>query len=109
MNEEKIPDETVIPDKKVVFKTFKMDRLLRSFDGIPIGRAVLAGEYTPGTDIMMAVMEVFSSVGTSPKDVDFYIDGIKHKVPSDLPPLKISTSGGKLMVNNFYLMKVEDE
>lgn len=88
------------------FKTFASDRILRNEQGLPMGRAVLVGDYEPGKDIAMAVLEVFNALPTTVKNLVFYVDGEKYKVPADHPDAKMSVSNGKLLLNNFFLVKV---
>ena len=90
-----------------VLKTFAMDRLLRNEQGLAAGRVVLAKDYEPDHDIAIAVLEVFKGIPATVKNSIFYVDGIKYKVPADLPDVKITVSRGKLLLNNFYLVKVD--
>lgn len=89
-----------------LFKTFLMDRLARDFSGKPLGRVVLAGNYVEGSNIAVAILEIFGNSKRIIRGEFLFIDGVKYMVPKDLPDSKINTNNGKLMVNNFYLTKV---
>ncbi len=93
-----------------IIKTFVRDRIARNSKGVPTARVVLVGDYVEASTIPVAVLELLGQVTRKAvKSEVFYIDGVKYKMPADLPDLKITEVRGRLMVNSFYLTKVQDE
>ena len=93
---------------KIIFKTFNVDRLLRDLNGVPIGRVSLIGEYKLESKIPIAVMEVFDKNNVKAIG-NFYIDGKPYKVQDDINPVRFTGINGKVYVNNFYLVEVEND
>lgn len=95
-------------NEKIILKTFNTDRLLRDLSGIPIGRVSLIGEYKLESKIPIAVMEVFNKNNVRAIG-NFYIDGKPYKVQDDINPVRFTNINGKIYVNNFYLVEVEQD
>jgi len=89
-------------------KYFNKDRILRDKSGRPIGRAVLAMEFTVGANIPIAVLTVPRAFFKHLKNVVFYVDEMPYKIPNDLSTSKLSYTVDKIMANNFYLERVEE-
>lgn len=89
-------------------KFFNKDRILRDKSGRPIGRAVLASNYVIGANIPIAVLTVPKAFFRSLKSVVFYVDKVPYKIPDDLPKSKLSHTIDKIMVNNFYLERTDE-
>lgn len=89
-----------------MFKTFRMDHIVRDVAGKPLGRAVLAQDYEEGCDIGVAVMDVpRASVEFARRQV-FYIDGVGYKISESTPEIKFTFVTNRLKINNFILKKV---
>jgi len=86
-------------------KMFRHDHVLRDQKGLPVGRVVLVDDssYEEGEPIAVALMTVPLAKMMKLKGRLFYVDGIPYKLPDDISALKMKTSAGKHLVNNFYL------
>jgi len=90
-------------------KTFGKDHVLRSEKNTPIARVVLQSgvEFVPGEPLPVAMLTVSTTQVKKVPGRVFYADGLPYRVPADLSPLKITISGSKILVNNFYLEPVK--
>lgn len=86
---------------------FKYDRYVRDESGRPLGKVVLASEFVPGKPIACTLLRLPKQFGAKVAGKVFTIDGVRYRVPEDLPALKITKSGGDFLINNFYLEPVD--
>jgi len=90
-------------------RTFSFDHVLRDVNGRAVGRAILLrdSECVVGEPIRLAVLTIPVSLTKNPKSLRYYVDGTPYRIPSDLPPLKLSQSGALHRVNSFSLVPEE--
>ena len=87
-----------------MLKTFKTDHLVRDAAGKPLGRVVLAGDYTEGADIAVALMDIPRVKVEHAMGQTYYIDGHAYRLPKDLPKIRFTPQDSRLTINNFFLM-----
>jgi hypothetical protein len=89
--------------------TFIRDRLVRSKEGLPLGRVVLVDDnsYEKGVaTLYVALLECPTERVKNLFQTDFYIDGILYRVQDKVNMLRISKLKNKTCVNHVYLERV---
>jgi hypothetical protein len=83
--------------------TFKMDHLIRDSKGIPIGRVVLRNDsdYKKGEDLQVAILKIPLSFNIPVHGLEFYIDGVKYGIPSDLVSFRSGKRSEDYVMSNF--------
>lgn len=98
--------------KVVNYGTFKVDHILRSISGSPIGRAIMFDEnmYSPGVDVInvsvLRVPIIGDPIGI--KGFQCYIDGLLYEVPKDLKNIHITKKPDSFIVTNVCLYRKVD-
>lgn len=89
-------------------KFFQRDRLLRDEKYRVLGRVMLRDEsYELGKPIAVVLLQVPKQYMSDLRGKTFFIDGVKYRIPMDLPKQKFSGNSLLNFVNNFYLQPVE--
>jgi len=86
-------------------KTFSQDHVLRDRNGSPLGRAILVEDdlYREGKPFRVALLLVPVHRTKKAQALDYYVDGIRYRIPPGVPDLKIRQSEGMHRVNNFTM------
>lgn len=85
-------------------KFFERDKLLRDENYRILGRVILRDEKIEvGKPIPVVLLQVPRQYMTEVRGKFFWIDGMKYKVPEDIPAMKISGNALQVLVNNFWL------
>lgn len=88
-------------------KVFHRDHLVRSREGLPIGRVILGGTYEPSMDkIYCVLMTIPKQYMSDIRGKEFWIDGEKYQIAKDTPSIRFSGNKLEHRVNSFYLEKV---
>lgn len=99
--------------KRVVnYGTFKVDHIVRSFEGSNLGRAIMFDEhvYRPGTEVInVSVLRVpVRSLGDGGiRGFQCYVDGILYEVSKGLNDVSIIKRGDSWIVTNVCLRRVD--
>ena len=89
--------------------SYQQDALIRNDKGKSVGRMILvnSASYKKGAEFFnVAVLKVLKYYCTNVLGYEFYIDGVKYKIPSDLNKLKIRSITKEIIVTNFILKRV---
>jgi hypothetical protein len=91
-------------DTRPIPKFFERDKLLRDEIYRVIGRVILKDDKVEiGKPIAVILLTVPRQYMADVRGKTFYIDGIKYKVPIDLPDQKIGGNVLQVFCNNFWL------
>lgn len=88
----------------ITSKTFMKDRLIRDKSGVPIGRCVLVDDsaYEEGTPLFVVIVSIPVSYYGAHSHV--YIDGTPYLIPKKVPPVRRSSNGLNVVLNNVTLI-----
>ncbi|HUV59102.1 MAG TPA: hypothetical protein VMW09_03215 [Desulfatiglandales bacterium] len=90
-------------------KTFAKDFVARDEKGRPFGRAVLPSDfkYFEGIDkIPVLLLKVPKIISKSVLGHIVYIDGLKYRIPMDIPKFRVNARMDDWVVASFYLERV---
>lgn len=94
-------------DTRPIPRFFERDKLLRDESYRVMGRVILKdGQIEIGKPIAVVLLTVPRQYMGDVRGKTFFIDGIKYKVPSNLPDQKIGGNVLQVFCNNFYLQPV---
>jgi hypothetical protein len=87
----------------IVAKTFIKDRFIRDEKGVPIGRCVLIddSDYEEGKSLPVALITLPTVYYVTQSHV--YIDGTAYRLPEDVIPVRKSSRGSDIILNNVTL------
>ena len=91
-------------DNRPIPKFFNNDKLLRDENYRVMGRVILKDAVVKvGEKIAVVLLTVPRQYMGDVRGKTFFIDGVKYKVPSDLPEMKIGGNVLQVFANNFWL------
>jgi hypothetical protein len=92
-------------------KTFVADHLTRNSSGSPIGRIILVNDssYVPGENIRVLMYCVPVSTTQSILGSSIYVDGLRYKVPQDIPSFRLNRRDKEWIASSFVLVRYPHE
>lgn len=85
------------------------DSFIRNAKSNPMGRIVLSDDskYIKGaSSIQVAVLKIMKVYCSKALGFEFYLDGLKYKVPDKLNPVKVRKNESEWIVTNFIAERV---
>ncbi len=88
--------------------TFIVDRLIRTEQGMPIGRIVLFddNDFELGKPVKISILKVPVQFNLQIIGLEFYIDGVKYRIPEDLPEVKCNKNNADWFVSSTIIYPV---
>jgi len=89
--------------------SYKQDSFIRNAQGKQLGRLILvdSASYKKGAESFnVAVLKILKYYCSKPDGFEFYIDGVKYRIPHSLNKIKKHDGKKEWIVTNFVLERV---